>query len=191
MEVEDESAVHAQEHAAGQGVLSAGRTHASASDLAAKAPGPTMIAKHIAMNAASKNSFVRLVRYLTDEQGKEVRTGAVRISNCFNNSAEVAALEVLNTQLMNTRSAADKPHHLVISFRCDEHTNAATLAAIEERICDALGFIGHQRVSVVHDDADNLHLHVAINKIHPRRYTIHEPFRAYRTMASLCDTLKN
>ncbi|MFC5461915.1 TraI/MobA(P) family conjugative relaxase [Massilia niabensis] len=150
-----------------------------------------MIAKHIAMNAAVKSSFAKLVRYLTDAQGKQVRTGAVRITNCFNDSADVAALEVLNTQMMNTRSTADKTYHLIISFRADERPDAATLAAIEDRLCDGLGFAGHQRVSVVHDDTDNLHLHVAINKIHPTRYTIREPFHAYRILAKLCDKLEN
>lgn len=150
-----------------------------------------MIAKRISMNAAGKSSFTRLVRYLTDTQDKAVRTGAIRITNCFNDSADVAALEVLNTQLMNTRSVADKTYHLIISFRSDEHPDAATLAAIEDRLCDGLGFAEHQRVSVVHDDTDNLRLHVAINKIHPTRYTIREPFHAYRILAKLCDKLEN
>jgi hypothetical protein len=150
-----------------------------------------MIAKHIAMNAATKSSFARLVRYLTDAQGKEVRTGAVRISNCISDTADVAALEVLNTQAMNTRSAADKTYHLIISFRSDERPDATALAAIEDRVCNGLGFAGHQRVSVVHDDTDNLHLHVAINKIHPTRLTIKEPFHAYRILAKLCGSLEN
>lgn len=150
-----------------------------------------MIAKHIAMNTATKSSFARLVRYLVDAQGKEVRTGTVRITNCMNDSAEVAALEVLNIQRMNTRATADKTYHLIVSFRPGEHPDAAMLTAIEDRLCDGLGFIGHQRVSVVHDDTDNLHLHIAINKIHPTRYTIHEPFHAYRTLAKLCDKLED
>jgi hypothetical protein len=150
-----------------------------------------MIAKHIAMNAAGKSSFTRLVRYLTDAQGKEVRTGTVRITNCISDSAQAAALEILNTQTMNTRSTADKTYHLLISFRRDENPDAATLAAIEDRLCDGLGFAGHQRISVVHEDTDNLHVHVSINKIHPTRYMIHEPFRAYRVLAKLCDRLEN
>jgi hypothetical protein len=150
-----------------------------------------MIAKHIAMHAATRSSCVRLVRYLTDSQGKAVRTGAVRITNCMNDSAGVAALEILNTQAMNTRSRADKTYHLIISFRPGEQPDAATLAAIEDRLCDGLGFAGHQRISVVHDDTDNLHLHLAINKIHPVRYTIHEPFQAYRTLARLCNQLED
>jgi hypothetical protein len=150
-----------------------------------------MIAKHIPMNAAGRSSFARLARYLTDAQGKEVRTGAVRITNCISDSAEAAALEVLGTQAMNTRSTADKTYHLIISFPRDENPDAATLAAIEDRLCEGLGFTGHQRVSVVHEDTDNLHLHVAINKIHPTRYTIHEPYRAYRILAKLCDKLED
>lgn len=150
-----------------------------------------MIAKHMVMNVAAKSSFFKLVRYLTDAQGKQVRTGAVRVTNCFNDSAEVASLEVLNTQIMNTRSAADKTYHLIISFRSNERPEAATLAAIEDRLCDGLGFAEHQRVSVVHDDTHNLHLHVAINKIHPTRYTIREPFQAYWILAKLCDKLEN
>ncbi|MFC5461008.1 TraI/MobA(P) family conjugative relaxase [Massilia niabensis] len=150
-----------------------------------------MIAKHIAMNAATKSSFARLVRYLTDSQGKAVRTGAIRITNCMNDSADVAALEILNTQAMNTRSRADKTYHLIVSFRHGEQPDVATLSSIEDSLCAALGFAGHQRVSVVHDDTDNLHVHVAINKIHPTRYTILEPFQAYRILARLCDKLED
>lgn len=150
-----------------------------------------MIVKHIAMTAAAKSSFLRLVRYLTDSQGKAVRTGAVGITNCMNDSAEVAALEIINTQGMNTRSTADKTYHLIVSFPAGEHPEPATLSAIEDRVCDGLGFKGHQRVSVIHDDTDNLHLHLAINKIHPTRYTIHEPFQAYRVLARLCDKLED
>jgi hypothetical protein len=149
-----------------------------------------MIAKHIAVTAARKSSFGRLVRYLTESQGKEVRKGAVRVTNCYNDSAEVAALEVLNTQSMNTRSMADKTYHLIVSFQAGEEPDSATLTAIEDRVCDGLGFSGHQRVSVVHQDTDNLHLHIAINKIHRTRYTIQEPFRAYRTLAKLCEKLE-
>jgi len=47
------------------------------------------------------------------------------------------------------------------------------------------------QVSVVHRDTDNRHPHIAINKIHPMRFTIHEPFHAYRTLARVCDTIEN
>lgn len=151
-----------------------------------------MIAKHIPMYEVKKSGFASLMRYLTDTQGKQERTGDIRLTNCItDDDVELATLEVLNTQAMNTRSLADKTYHLIISFRDGEEPDTASLASIEERICDALGFSGHQRVSVVHHDTDNRHLHIAINKIHPTRFTIHEPFRAYRTLARVCDTIEN
>jgi hypothetical protein len=150
-----------------------------------------MIAKHTPMHVVKKSGFASLVRYLTDTQGKQERTGDVRLTNCISDDVELATLEVLNTQAMNTRSLADKTYHLIVSFRDGEEPDASTLASIEERICDTLGFIGHQRVSVVHHDTDNRHLHIAINKIHPTRYTIHEPFHAYRTLARVCGTIED
>jgi hypothetical protein len=150
-----------------------------------------MIAKHIPMHAVKKSGFASLVRYLTDTQGKQERTGDIRLTNCISDDIELVALEVLNTQAMNTRSLADKTYHMIVSFRDGEEPDTSSLAAIEERICDALGFSGHQRVSVVHHDTDNRHLHIAINKIHPKRFTIHEPFHAYRTLARVCDSLED
>jgi Relaxase/Mobilisation nuclease domain/Large polyvalent protein-associated domain 7 len=35
-----------------------------------------------------------------------------------------------------------------------------------------------------------LHLHIAINKIHPTRYTIKNPYNDYKTLAKLCETLE-
>jgi hypothetical protein len=150
-----------------------------------------MIAKHIPMIAVKKSSFASLVGYLTGKQDNDELTGHIRLTNCEADDLELATLEVLNTQAMNTRSLADKTYHLIISFRDGEEPDKETLTAIEDRICEGLGFTGHQRVSVVHHDTDNLHVHVAINKIHPSRYTIHEPFHAYRTLAKLCDGIEN
>ncbi|MGZ4823083.1 MAG: TraI/MobA(P) family conjugative relaxase [Terriglobales bacterium] len=150
-----------------------------------------MIAKHVPLEKLKKGSFDRLVQYLTGTRGKNERVGEIRVSNCQDADPQMAVLEVLNTQAQNTRSAADRTYHLIVSFRIGEQPDAATLEAIEERICNELGFEGHQRVSVVHHDTDNLHVHIAINKIHPTRYTIHEPFRAYRTLATLCSGLED
>jgi molybdopterin converting factor small subunit len=150
-----------------------------------------MIAKHVPMKSLQKSNFSELVEYITDEQEKHERVGAVTTTNCHSEQADIAALEVLNTQLLNTRSEADKTYHLIVSFRVGELPDEETLKAIEERICAGIGFAGHQRVSAVHHDTDNVHIHIAINKIHPTRYTIHEPFNAYHTLGQLCDKLED
>ncbi len=131
-----------------------------------------------------------LVDYLTNTQGRQERVGEITLTNCHSDRHEAASLEMLNTQSLNTRAQSDKTYHLIISFRPGERPSAATLRAIETRVCHRLGFGEHQRVSVLHHDTNNVHLHLAINKIHPTRYTLHEPYKAYRAFGELCDSLE-
>ncbi|WP_029213048.1 TraI/MobA(P) family conjugative relaxase [Xanthomonas phaseoli] len=149
-----------------------------------------MIAKHVPMRSLGKSDFAGLVNYVTDAQSKDHRLGQVQITNCDAVSVQDAITEVLATQHTNTRAKGDKTYHLIVSFRAGEQPSADTLRAIEERICAGLGYGEHQRVSAVHNDTDNLHIHIAINKIHPTRYTMHEPYYSHRALAELCTALE-
>ena len=149
-----------------------------------------MIAKHVSMKTVQKSDFAGLVKYITDQQSKNERVGYVSVTNCCATRPDMAITEVLNTQALNKRSAADKTYHLVVSFRAGEQPDQATLQAIEKSICEGLGFGEHQRVSAVHTDTDNLHIHIAINKIHPVRYTTHEPYYPHKELAKLCEKLE-
>lgn len=149
-----------------------------------------MIAKHVPIRSLGKSDFAGLVKYITDEQAKEHRIGAIQLTNCEAYSVRDAITEVLATQQANTRAEGDKTYHLLVSFRAGEQPDAATLKAIEDRICAGLGLGEHQRVSAVHHDTDNLHIHIAINKIHPTRHVIHEPYYPHRTLAELCEVLE-
>lgn len=150
-----------------------------------------MIAKHVPMRAAACSDFAGLAAYITDEQDTAHRLGQITVTNCAAASLQAVIGEVLATQRQNTRAGGDKTFHLLVSFRAGEAPGAATLTAIEARLCAGLGYGDHQRVSAVHRDTDNLHLHIAINKIHPERHTMHEPFQSYRTLAALCATLEH
>lgn len=149
-----------------------------------------MIAKHVPMRSLGKSDFAGLVKYITDAQNKTARLGLITVTNCQASTVQAAMDEVLATQHMNTRATGDKTFHLLVSFRAGEQPDADTLKAVEERICAGLGYGEHQRVSAVHHDTDNLHVHMAVNKIHPTRNTMHEPFQSYRTLAELCQVLE-
>ena len=149
-----------------------------------------MILKHVPMRSLRKSNVVSLVDYLTNTQGRQERVGDITLSNCHSDRPEAASLEMLNTQSLNQRAQSDKTYHLIVSFRPGELPSAATVRAIESRVCQRLGFGEHQRVSVLHHDTNNVHLHLAINKIHPTRYTLHEPYKAYRAFGELCDRLE-
>lgn len=149
-----------------------------------------MIAKHVPMRSLGKSDFAGLVNYITDAQSKDHRLGRVQVTNCEAGTLRDAITEVLATQHMNTRAKSDKTYHLIVSFRAGEQPSDETLRAIEERICAGLGYGEHQRVSAVHNDTDNLHMHIAINKIHPTRHTMHEPYYPHRMLAELCTNLE-
>ena len=135
-----------------------------------------MIASRKRMNDSSKSSITRLISYLTNTQGSSQRVGEVRISGCEAEEAGWAAMEMLATQQQNTRAKGDKTYHLVLSFH--ENLPSRDIAEIEKR------------VSVMHNDTENPHLHIAINKIHPQKLTMIEPYYDEKTLARVCVQLE-
>ena len=149
-----------------------------------------MIAKIIPIKTVRKSNYSALIQYLTDPQDKSERISQIKVSNCYSDDQTAALIEIQNTQEMNTRAKSDKTCHLVLSFPEGERLSLSDLNAIEERFCNGLGFTGHQRFSVVHDDTNNLHIHVAINKIHPQNLTIHNPYYDFIKVAKLCEQIE-
>ncbi|HAU0287696.1 TPA: relaxase/mobilization nuclease domain-containing protein [Legionella pneumophila] len=149
-----------------------------------------MIIHHIPMKSARLSSFSGLVKYITDHQNKQERVGKVRISNCNSVDPTWAVQEILATQARNQRAKGDKTYHLLISIAPGENPPEEVLNIIEDRVISSVGFKDHQRISVIHHDTDNLHIHVAINKIHPKTFNMIEPYRAYRTFAEVASTLE-
>jgi hypothetical protein len=149
-----------------------------------------MIAKHVPMKSVKKSDFASLVKYLADDQEKNERVAVTSVTNCESIDLSAAVFEVTAIQGMNTRAESDKTYHLILSFRAGERPDDHVLEALESRICEGLGYGEHQRVSVAHDDTDNFHLHIAINKIHPIRLTIHSPYNDHKTLGKLCAALE-
>lgn len=148
-----------------------------------------MIAKHVPLRANLGSSFARLAAYIAGSQGKQERIGDITVTNCQLQDLSGAVLEIRAIQEQNKR-ASEKTYHLLISFPTGEAPGAAQLAKIEDRLCGALGYGNHQRISAVHRDTDNLHVHVAINKVHPHRLTCTTPFNDHKIIAETCAQLE-
>lgn len=143
------------------------------------------------MRNIRKSRVTELVAYLIDEQGKVDRVDAVTVTNCVSDDPAMAAIEIEATQRQNVRAKGDKTFHLLVSFPAGEVPTPAVLRDIEQTLCAGLGYGEHQRVSVVHTDTDNFHLHIAINKVHPTKLTLHDPHQSYRKLLKLCDGLED
>ena len=149
-----------------------------------------MVLKHILMNSSAKSSIRRLVNYITDPQDTCSRIERISIHNCGTDDPMIAARKMEAVQFLNKRTKADKSYHLLLSFPAGEEPTTEQLESIEADVCAALGYTEHQRISVVHRDTDNLHVHLAINKIHPNKLTIHEPHRDFIILAKAAELIE-
>ena len=104
------------------------------------------------------------------------RVGAIRITNCLTTDVGFAVQEIIATQSRNTRAKGNRTYHMVVSFPPGETPNDEQLRDIEDELAAAIGLSEHQRISAVHTDTDHLHVHVAINQIHPQKLTLIEPY---------------
>ena len=138
-------------------------------------------------------AFERLAAYVVDRDGQPngERVVGARITNCeFGDDLEDAIREIEGVQARNHRTRMDKSYHLVVSFPEGERPSAEQLQEIEDHLVTSIGLGEHQRISAVHDDTDNLHIHVAINKIHPRTYRAVEPHFDKRKLMAACRELE-
>ncbi|WP_338578677.1 TraI/MobA(P) family conjugative relaxase (plasmid) [Brevundimonas olei] len=135
-------------------------------------------------------AYNRLVEYISDRPSDGDRVLGARISNCGSNQLSDAIREIGVTQAMNTRSKVDKGYHLVISFPEGERPTQAQLHDIEDHLVAAIGFQDHQRISAIHDDTDHLHVHVAINKVHPTTFRNVTPYMDEPKLMEACIELE-
>ncbi len=160
-----------------------------------KASSPARLIKYMvaAKGGIDPTSWERTADYILDSangttEGEKV--ASYRVTNCGTDDPADAAILIQATQAANTRSKAEKTYHFVYSFPPGEQPDLETLHAIEDKLCAAIGLDEHQRVSAVHIDTDNLHVHVAINKVHPTGLQNIEPYYDQFRLMEACERLE-
>ena len=135
-------------------------------------------------------SWERLGAYILDENGQGEKVAWARVSNCQSDDPGWAVKEILAVQMQNTRSKSDKSYHLVVSFPEGERPTREQIEDVEDRLVASLGFDSHHRISAVHQNTDNWHLHVAINKVHPVTFRNVTPIRDHYRLQEGCAELE-
>lgn len=137
-------------------------------------------------------SWARTADYMlcssTNKYGEKV--GGVRVTNCHTDDPAAATTLIEITQAVNTRSKTDKTYHLVFAFPPGEEPDIKTLYKIEDELVKSLGFEDHQRISAVHIDTEHLHVHVAINKVHPVSFNNISPSYDKKKLMATCERLE-
>ncbi|MFV0948316.1 TraI/MobA(P) family conjugative relaxase [Campylobacter jejuni] len=128
------------------------------------------------------NNAKVLVDYMLDKNNEMDKVEGYHFTNCSFDNDEDNINEIINTQKLNTTTKQDKTLHLVVSFQEDEKPTLEILQAIEEEIAKSLGMSDHQRLSVIHSNTNNLHIHIAINKVNPRTLKVVNPYNDVRIL---------
>lgn len=160
-----------------------------------KASSPARLIKYMvaAKGGIDPTSWERTADYILDSANGTTegeKAASYRVTNCGTDDPADAAILIQATQAANTRSKAEKTYHFVYSFPPGEQPDLETLHAIEDELCAAIGLDEHQRVSAVHIDTDNLHVHVAINKVHPTGLQNIEPYYDQFRLMEACERLE-
>lgn len=132
----------------------------------------------------------RMADYILDTAGGGARSAAVRITNCHSDNIEWAIREIEATQAENVRAKGDRTYHLVVSFPPGERPSRAQLIDIEDELVKAIGLQAHQRLSAVHTDTAHLHMHIAINQVHPQTHACVEPWYDQPKLMAACQKLE-
>lgn len=135
-------------------------------------------------------SWERLGAYITDANHEGEKVAWARVTNCISADPGWAVKEINATQARNTRAGGSKSYHLVVSFPEGERPGREVLEDIEDKLGDAVGFADHQRISAVHHNTDNWHLHIAINTVCPRTFRNIAPFRDHFRLQAACAAME-
>lgn len=136
-----------------------------------------------ARSESSKASFDRLVDYI-DRSGTE--DAPVRVTEQFSDgrqrvlaggvacetnafSLETAAAE-MNMVAAQNRRIKDPVYHFIISWREEDKPTDQQVFESAQYALKSLGMHEHQYVTAIHRDTDNVHAHVAVNRVHPITY---------------------
>ena len=151
-----------------------------------------MISKHVSCEP-EHDDYARLAAYIADAGHDGEKCLMSWHVGCWSeDDYALAVLEAETVQALNTRTTKEKTYHLLVSFRPEDEAKLTPEAfkAIEERFAAALGFTEHQRHCGVHKNTNNIHLHIAYNRIHPEHLTRHDPYYDYKTLSSTCRQLE-
>ena len=130
-----------------------------------------MIGKKISNPRKSSSKATRiggLVRYFTNPEIKNAQEKCVHHDalGFFTTDIDSQIAEMTALASESVRSA-DPVNHYVLSWREGEQPSFEQVNEAVGLFLDELGLQDHQVIYAMHQDTDNLHLHIAVNRVHP------------------------
>ncbi|UJT80893.1 relaxase/mobilization nuclease domain-containing protein (plasmid) [Edwardsiella piscicida] len=108
-------------------------------------------------------------------------------TNCF--SLATASTEMDMVAVQNTR-CNDPVYHAILSWPESERPTPDQIFESARHCLKRLGMEGHQYVFAIHDDTDNLHCHLSVNRINPVSYKAASLYNDRFTLDRCCRELE-
>lgn len=108
-------------------------------------------------------------------------------TNCF--SLETSSTEMDMVAMQNTR-CNDPVYHAILSWPASERPTHDKIFESARYCLKRLGMENHQYVFAIHDDTDNLHCHLTVNRVNPVSYKVVNPYNDYFTLDRCCRELE-
>ena len=147
-----------------------------------------MIVKQV--SSKGKGSFQALAAYLLDFKNEAQKVEGYDFSNCPFEEIEENISYIKQMQELNQMVQTDKSLHLVVSFQEEEFPSPETLADIEHELLKSLGMQEHHRLSVSHNNTNNFHLHIAVNRLNPHTNLIVDPWKSKMKLQKKAEELE-
>ena len=111
--------------------------------------------------------FDDILNYATADVDKDTKAEkCIAIRTHGVTSMETASIEMNAVSRKNTR-CKDPAYHIILSWPEHEHPDPALIFDAAEHALKSLGLAEHQYVIAVHDNTDNRHCHISVNRVHP------------------------
>jgi hypothetical protein len=123
-----------------------------------------------------------------DDGTQQVLSGNVVVeTNCF--SLETASAEMNAVASQNTR-CLDPVYHCILSWREEDIPTDQQIFDSARHCLSQLGMSDHQYIFAIHRDTDNVHCHIAANRINPISYRATNMYNDVDTLHKACRHLE-
>lgn len=115
----------------------------------------------------TSSRFDDILNYATapvDKDTKAEKCIAIRTNGVT--SLQTASIEMNAVSRQNSR-CKDPAYHIILSWPEHEKPDPALIFDAAEHAIKSLGLAEHQYVIAVHDNTDNRHCHISVNRVHP------------------------
>lgn len=118
-----------------------------------------------------------LINYIRDEDGTDPERGKILYENTINmTSGQMTTDEIVAemTELAQTSKRCKNPiSHILISFPSGYKASFELCENIVTDFIEHMGYAGCQTAYSVHQNTDNIHIHIAVNRIDPETHKAH------------------